>query len=98
MQTQQSTSECTPWGPAQFALPYMIEYDINSVMRSQCHGHLKGVERQLADTTKQAGSTSSVAAGSLILVLGPTSYQPATISELVHQKVQGLMTSYHQYI
>ena len=76
----------------------MSEYDTNSIVKSQRHGHLKEVGRQLAGTTKQAGPTSSTAVGSSTSVLDPTSSQPATIFELVQQQVQGLMTPYHQYL
>ena len=94
-QTHESTGECNASGSAQSALPCVSEYDINSTMRDQRRGLLKGFGLQLAGTTKQVGSTSSVAASSSTSVTGPTSSQPAGIFELVHQQFQRLMMSYH---
>ena len=95
-QTHESTGECTLSRSAQSALQCMSEYDFNSAVRGQRRGHMKGVWRQLTSVKKQAGP-SSATAGSLASVRGPTSSQPTTFPEFIHQQVTWMIQSYHQY-
>ena len=81
-QTRESTGKHTPSGSEQSALPCMTEYDINTAVRGQRRGHLKGVGQQL---THMTSSTSSAAASSSTSVPSLTLAEQAVIPELIHQ-------------
>ena len=51
-QTHESIGECNASGSTQSVPPCMSKYDINSAVRGQHRGHLKGVGRQLVGMTK----------------------------------------------
>ena len=65
----------------------MSEFEINYAMKGQRRGHTKRVGRQLRDTDKRAGPSSSVATGSSTSANAPTSSQPTIIPEFIHQQV-----------
>ena len=96
-QTQEFTGECTGSATAQSAPPCMSEYKINYAVKGQRHCHTKRVGSQLRGMDKQAGPSSSIAAGSSTSANAPTPSQSTVIPEFVHRHVQGLITSYHQY-
>ena len=96
-QIQEFTGECTLLRSAQSASPCITKYDINSAVRGQRCGHMKGVERQLTHMASQAGASSTVASSSTS-VPDLTFAQLTVIPEFVHQQVTGMMQSYHQYL
>ena len=73
----------------------MTKYDINTVVRGQRRGHMKGVRQQLAHMTFSA---SSAVVGSSTSVPGLTPAEQAAIPDLVHQQVTGKLQLYQQYL
>ena len=93
-----STAECTGTSSAQSAPARVNEDEINSAIRGQRRGHMKGVGRLLKGSAKQAGSTSSTAAGSSTSVPAFASSQAAADSSFTREQMQGMFDQYHQML
>ena len=65
-QTQEFIGECTGAGPAQSTPPTMIEMNINSVVKGQCRGHLKGVGCQLSRVPSSSSTATSASTSTLV--------------------------------